>query len=70
MSNIHALKIKKKNLNRELGHLYDKKRSILYQLIVLEEVKTNLKIKLDSLKLKRDHLKKRDKVKRRGVNNS
>jgi len=55
---IHALKNKKKNINRELGKLYDKKRSVLSQILKLEEAKINLKIKLGLLRTKQKKIKK------------
>jgi len=50
---ILALKSKRKNVNRELGKLYEKKRNLLNQILKLEETKLNLKIKMTMLKIKR-----------------
>ena len=58
--NIHKLKDKKKNINRELGRLYVKKRALLNSLKELEEAKLSNKIRLEILRSKK---KKKNKKK-------
>ena len=58
MTNIHILKIKKKNINRELSKLYLKKKSLLNQIKTLEEAKVNNKIRLHALKNKQKKVRK------------
>lgn len=41
--NVHALKTKKKNINKQLGLLYSKKLKLNKQIKELEEAKVNLK---------------------------
>jgi len=50
LTNIHYLKDKKKNVNRDLGQLYSKKRDLITQINRLEEAKLNLKIRLSVLR--------------------
>jgi hypothetical protein len=50
--NIHKLKDKKKNINKELGFLYDKKRKVIANIKVLEEAKLVIALKIDTLRHK------------------
>lgn len=50
LTNIHYLKEKKKNVNRELGKMYTRKRDLIVKIAKCEEAKTNLKIRLDTLR--------------------
>lgn len=63
LTNLHKLKEKKKNISRELGKLYTKKRTIVKQIDVLEEAKLNNKISIQNQKekQKKKRIKKKTK---------
>ena len=61
MTNIHKLKHKRKNISKELGKLYTKKRSLLVQIGNMEEAKLNNKIAINREKEKKELRKKNKK---------
>jgi len=47
MTNVHILKEKKKNINRELGKLYTEKRNLSTKIEEMEKAKLNNKVLID-----------------------